>query len=91
MIGPKREFTPAIKVMLARGSYSSQEIAKSVGCSERLVRHVRFQMDLPHRGESLARQLARLQRELGEIRRFVLQHLGESDEREAPQPRLHCV
>ena len=91
MIGHKGEYTPRIQMMLAHGRFSSQEIAKSVGCSSRLVRHVRLQMDLPHRHESIARQLARLKRELGEIRRYVLLHLGESDEREAPQHRLHCV
>ena len=91
-INRKGEHTSRIKMLLGHGWSSSKEIAAAVGCSERLVRHVRLQMDLPHRRESIDRQLERLGREIREIRRFAILRL-DMDKSTEPEsrPRLRLV
>ena len=57
--------------MLQNGTTSTREVAQTVGCSERLVRHVRQQLGIRYPGESLSRQVDRLDAEIGELWRMV--------------------
>ena len=66
------QHTPQIRMMLSHGVTSTREVAQAVGCSERLVRHVRQQMGLPYPSESPSRQLARLEQELRQLRKLVI-------------------
>jgi hypothetical protein len=64
------QYTSRVQTMLQQGSFSIQEIAKTVGCSESDVRRVRRQMDSEQQWyESIERQMAKLDREVRRLRR----------------------
>ena len=79
----RKSHTVQVKTLLVMTQYSAREIAEMCGCSYQLVTHVRRQLNLPHANQTREQMLARLERELRDLRRKITAMAGSLDEWEA--------
>ena len=79
----RKSHTVRVATLLVTTVYSAREIADMCGCSYQLVTHVRRQLNLPHANQTREQMLARLERELRDLRRKITEMAGSLDEWEA--------